>query len=194
ILGTYVARMERAEEAVRPIRQAAPPALDLAGPAPFPALQRAFDDLLTPGLQHYWKAHFITEVPDEAIAVHMRYGAQIPNFFSGMHMYPVSGAAQRPANDETAWGYRHARFVANIVGIGPDPEGNAARTAWVREYWEALRPYAEAGSYVNFLGDDEGEDRIKAAYGANYGRLAEVKAKYDPTNLFRVNQNIRPTA
>ncbi len=191
IFVTYTGPEEKAEDAVRPLREFGPPVLDLTGRMPLPAINAMFDDLLPPGLQHYWKAHFVKELTDEAIEVHALHGARVPNFQSAMHLYPSQGAGPQPANDETAWSYRDARFVANIAGMGPDPEGNEDRMQWVREYWEALRPYSEAGTYVNFLGD-EGEDRIRATYRENYDRLVALKTKYDPTNLFHMNQNIPP--
>jgi UDP-N-acetylenolpyruvoylglucosamine reductase len=188
----YIGPMERAEEVMRPIRQFGPPALDLCGPVPFPAIQIMFDALLPPGLQHYWKAHFVKQLSDEAIEAHVTYAATIPNFLSGMHLYPSTGPGQHLANDESAWSYRDAQFIANIIGVGDDPAGNAERIRWVREYWEALQPYSEAGTYVNFLGD-EGEERIRDTYRGNYDRLVALKTKYDPTNLFHMNQNIKPS-
>lgn len=187
-----VAPMERAEEIVKPIRQFGPPLLDLLSPMPLPALNSMFDPLLPAGLHHYWKTHFIADLPDEAIEVHVEHGAKVPNFQSAMHMYPISGAAHRLGNDATAFAYRHANWAFNAAGMGP-AEGYEERRRWVRDYWEALRPYAEAGTYINFLGD-EGEDRIRASYGASYDRLAQVKQAYDPTNLFHMNQNIKPKA
>ncbi|HEX6122572.1 MAG TPA: BBE domain-containing protein, partial [Ktedonobacterales bacterium] len=142
-------------------------------------------------LQNYWKAHFVKELPDAAIEAHVKYGALVPSIQSGMHLYPITGAVHRVGQDETAFPYRDAGWVANIVAIYPDATDTPQNVRWVREYWEALRPYSLPGTYINFLGD-EGKDRIKDSYGRSYARLVAVKEKYDPTNLFHMNQNIVP--
>ena len=110
-----------------------------------------------------------------------------------MHLYPINGAAHRVGNSDTPWAYRDATWAQVIVGVDPDPANNDRITAWAKEFWEALHPYSAGGAYVNFM-MDEGEDRVKATYRHNYARLVEIKSKYDPTNLFRVNQNIKPHA
>jgi FAD/FMN-containing dehydrogenase len=111
-----------------------------------------------------------------------------------MHLYPIDGVAGRVPADATAWNYRDAKWGQVMVGVSPDPADNPSMIAWTRAYWSALHPYSAGGAYVNMMMDasDEGQDRVRAAYGANYDRLAAVKAKYDPTNLFHVNQNIAP--
>lgn len=187
----YTGPVEKGEEAMRAVRAAGPVALDLCGPIPFPALNSMFDALLPFGLQHYWKADFDREISDAAIAIHNEYGPQVPNFLSLMHIYPVNGAVQEKGNGDTAYGYRDAKFVHIIVGIDTDPTNMPAHTSWVRNYWDALHPYSAGGNYVNFL-MDEGQDRIKASYRDNYPRLAEIKRTWDPNNLFRQNQNIKP--
>jgi FAD/FMN-containing dehydrogenase len=191
ILSCYVGSLEKGEELVKPLRAFGPPQLDLLGPMPFPALNSLFDALLPAGLHHYWKAHFVKELSDEAIDVHAIYGAKVPTYQSGMHMYPIDGAAHQVGQSDTAFSYRDARWTINIVGISPNAVDMPDHIRWVREYWDALRPHSEAGTYVNFLGD-EGEERIKAAYRENYGRLVALKNTYDPTNLFHINQNIVP--
>jgi hypothetical protein len=108
-----------------------------------------------------------------------------------MHLYPVSGAAGRVANDETAWAYRDAKYAGVIVGVDPDPANAEKITKWCKDYWEELHPYSCGGAYLNFI-MNEGQDRIKASYKGNYDRLTKIKKKYDPHNLFRVNQNILP--
>ena len=108
-----------------------------------------------------------------------------------MHLYPIDGAASRVPKDATAWSYRDAKWAEVIVGVDPDPADKEKITAWARDYWEALHPYSAGGAYVNFM-MDEGEERVQATYRDNYDRLAAVKTTYDPTNLFRVNQNIVP--
>ena len=108
-----------------------------------------------------------------------------------MHMYPIDGAASRVGNSDTPWDYRKSKWAQVIVGVDPDPANKERITNWTKSYWDALHPYSAGGAYVNFM-MEEGEDRIKATYGKNYKRLAKIKAKYDPKNLFRVNQNIKP--
>jgi hypothetical protein len=163
----------------------------LFGPMPFPMLQGMFDALYPPGLQWYWKADFFKELSDEAIAAHLEHGARMPTMQSSMHLYPVNGAAHRVGSHDTAWSYRDAVWSEVIVGVDPDPANRQRITDWARGYFDAVHPFGAGGAYVNFM-MDEGEDRVRATYRGNYERLAAVKAKYDPENFFRVNQNIRP--
>ena len=132
------------------------------------------------------------ELSDEAIALHVEHGSKIPTMLSTMHLYPVDGAASRPSNSDTPWAYRDATWASVIVGVDPDPANKEKITTWAKDYWTAIHPHSAGGAYVNFM-MEEGEDRIRATYGSNYDRLVQVKNKYDPTNLFRVNQNIKPT-
>lgn len=192
IVFCYSGPLEQGEEMVRPMREVVEPAVDLAGPIPYPALNSMFDDLYTPGLHHYWKADYVPELTDEAIAIHAKYGPQVPSVHSTMHLYPQSGAIQRVGMDETAYSYRDVEFVHNIVAIAMDPANMPRNMEWMREYWDALHPHSASGAYINFMMEDEGQERVRATYRENYDRLAEIKAKYDPENLFRFNQNIQP--
>ena len=160
---------------------------------PYPAMQSMFDVLYPPGLQWYWKADFMNELSDEAIAEHVKYGSETPTMHSTVHIYPINGAAHSVGKNDTPWNYRDAIWAQNIVGVDPDPNNNERIISWAKDYWDALHPYSAGGAYVNFM-MEEGEDRIKATYGDNYERLVKIKNKYDPTNFFRVNQNIKPTA
>jgi UDP-N-acetylenolpyruvoylglucosamine reductase len=178
--------------ALEPVRKFRAPAIDFAGPIPFPALQSMFDALYPPGLQWYWRADFFNHYDDKAIDLHAKYAAQLPTMFSTMHIYPINGAVHQISGEETAWGYRDANFAQVIVGVDPDPKNNARLEEWSKDYWLALHPFSAGGAYVNMI-MDEGDDRVKAAYRDNYTRLAEIKTKYDPHNFFHVNQNIRPT-
>jgi FAD/FMN-containing dehydrogenase len=187
----YTGDLDGAAKVFEPIRAIAPPAIDFLGPIPMPALQSLFDGLYPAGLQWYWNADFVTDLSEEAIALHLEYAAQLPSVHSTMHLYPINGAAHRVGKNETAWNYREANFAQVIVGVDPDPANNARTIAWSKEYWRRLHPYSAGGAYVNMM-MDEGQERVMAAYRDNYPRLAQVKAKYDPHNLFRVNQNIRP--
>jgi hypothetical protein len=184
--------MESAEELFKPIRDFKKPALDMAGPLPFPVLQSLFDALLVPGLHWYWKADFVNELSDELIEQHLRFAEAMPTMLSTMHLYPVNGAAAQVDSKDTAWAYRDATWAMVIAGIDPDVDNNDKIIAWAKQYWEAVHPYSAGGAYVNFM-MDEGEERVKATYGQNYERLAAIKNKYDPQNLFRVNQNIKPS-
>jgi FAD/FMN-containing dehydrogenase len=192
IVWCYTGPMERAEEELKEIRDFRTPALDFVGSIPYPALQSMFDALYPPGHQWYWKADFIKELTDKAIDLHIEHGAQLPTMQSTVHLYPINGAAAKVANNATAWNYRDANWASVIVGVDPDPKNRDLITNWARTYWDALHPYSAGGAYINFM-MDEGEDRIKATYGENYDRLVAIKNKYDPDNLFRVNQNIRPS-
>jgi hypothetical protein len=191
IVWCYTGDPQKAEQVFKPIREVAPAAIDFAGPIPFPTLQSMFDALYPPGLQWYWNADFVTDLSDKAIDHHIQYAKQLPTAHSTMHLYPINGAAQKVGKSETAWGYRDANFVQVIVGVDPDPANNDRMIAWSKEYWRALHPFSAGGGYVNMM-MDEGQERVRAAYRDNYSRLAKVKAKVDPQNLFRLNQNIRP--
>jgi hypothetical protein len=135
----------------------------------------------------------VRSLPDEAIDTHLAQAAQAPSELSLMHLYPIDGAVHRVAGGATAWNTRDARWSMVIAGISADPSQADALKRWGRAYWEAVHPYNLAGAYVNFMYDDEAQGRVQATYGENYQRLAAVKARYDPDNFFRVNQNIRPS-
>jgi FAD/FMN-containing dehydrogenase len=167
------------------------PLLSGVGPVPFPVLQSLFDGLYAPGMQWYWKADFVDTLTDEAIAQHCRFGAELPTMHSTMHLYPINGAVHRKKSSDTAFSQRTAKWAEVIVGVDPDPANKTKITTWAKEYWAAVHPYAAEGAYINFM-MEEGTGRIQATYGPNYDRLRQVKAKYDPQNLFRVNQNIPP--
>jgi FAD/FMN-containing dehydrogenase len=191
VVWCYTGPLEQAEAAFKPIREKFPPALDFVGPIPHPALQSMFDALYPRGMQWYWKADFVNELSDEAIDIHIKHGSQVPTMQSTMHLYPVNGAAHRVGRNDTAWSYRDAIWAEVIVGVDPDPANKDLITNWARNYWDELHPYSMGGAYVNFM-MEEGQDRVKASYRDNYERLAIIKGKYDPTNFFRVNQNIKP--
>ncbi|HZW90461.1 MAG TPA: FAD-binding oxidoreductase [Myxococcaceae bacterium] len=191
VVWCYTGPLDKAEERFKPIRAFGPPAIDFVGPVPWPALQSMFDALYPSGLQWYWKADFFKDLSDKAIDLHVKYGAQLPTFHSTMHIYPINGAAHRAAPGDTAFSFRDANFAQVIVGVDPDPANNPKMIEWAKNYWLALHPHSAGGAYVNMI-MDEGEDMVKASYRDNYPRLAEIKAKYDPGNLFRNNQNIKP--
>lgn len=185
--------VEETEKATRPMRSVGTPLLDAIHTAPFPMAQSAFDALFVSGMQWYWRADNFTELTDAAIAKHVEHGSKLPSMFSTMHLYPVNGAAQRVGKNETAYSFREALFAEVIVGVDPDPANAGKITNWCKNYHEALHPYSAGGAYVNFM-MDEGQERVQASFRDNYARLAAIKMRYDPTNFFSVNQNIKPAA
>ncbi|HYB30351.1 MAG TPA: FAD-binding oxidoreductase [Solirubrobacteraceae bacterium] len=192
VVWCYVGTEEGAAKAMAPLLDnVSEPLMHGVAPMPHAMLQGAFDGLYPAGDQWYWRADFVNEIPDEAVAIHARYGTALPTMKSTMHMYPIDGAAHDVASGDTAWSYRDATWGAVFAGVDPDPANAAAIRNWSIDYHEALHPYSAGGAYVNMM-MDEGEERVRASYRDNYDRLARVKQAYDPHNLFRVNQNIRP--
>jgi Berberine and berberine like len=177
--------------ALREARSFGKPIVDGIAPVPLPAWNSAFDGVYPPGDQWYWRGEFFAEISDAAIEEHVRYGNSLPSWKSTMHLYPTDGAAGRVPNDATAWAYRDAVWTGIVGGVDPDPANAGAITDWTRSYSDALRPHSLGTGYVNFQMHETG-DRVRAMYGSNYDRLARTKAKYDPQNVFRVNQNIEP--
>ena len=193
IVWCYQGSMEEANHILGPIRSYRPPAFEFFVPMPFPMLQGMFDPILPTGLQWYWKADFFKELSDAAIEKHLEHASLLPTWQSTMHLYPVNGKANRVRETDTAYSHRDAVWSEVIVGVDPDPANRERIVNWARNYYEALHPFGAGGAYLNFM-MEEGEERIRATYRANYDRLATVKAKYDPDNFFRINQNIRPAA
>jgi hypothetical protein len=195
IIGAYSGPASDGEKAMAAILDQVPaPIFNWMSEIPFPVLQSLFDPFFPKGLQWYWKGDFVASLPDEAIDTHIAQAAKAPSDLSLMHLYPIDGAVHRVPKDSTAWSARDARWSMVIAGIDPDPGKAEALKNWGRAYWQAVHPFNLAGAYVNFLMDDEVDGRVPATYGDNYQRLAQVKATYDPQNVFRVNQNIPPAA
>jgi FAD/FMN-containing dehydrogenase len=182
-----------AERLMAPLLAVGKPLMHGASRVPLPALNSAFDPVYSTGDQWYWRADFVDSIPDQAIAANAQWATEMPSWKSGSHIYPIDGAAADVGADETAWAYRGTRWAQVIVGVDPDPAKAPALKDWTTGYWQALHPYSAGGAYVNFL-MDEGRDRVRATYGANYDRLARTKATHDPHNVFQVNQNITPAA
>jgi FAD/FMN-containing dehydrogenase len=191
IVWCIVGSDEEAERLMAPMLEVAEPLMHGVQRMPLPALNSMFDALYGPGDQWYWRADFVDEIPDEAIALNRDWNGQMPTWKSGSHIYPIDGAPHDVGSDDTAWAYRDTQWAQVIIGVDPDPAGAAALRDWTVGYWEALHPYSAGGAYVNFM-MEEGASRVQATYRENYGRLAEAKATYDPENVFRVNQNIPP--
>ncbi|WP_030714421.1 FAD-binding oxidoreductase [Streptomyces sp. NRRL S-237] len=191
IVACWSGPLDEGERALQAFHDFAPVVAEHVGPMPYPALNSAFDALVPPGLQHYWKANFVTELTDDVIDAHLRHAPGLPAVNSTVHIYPINGACHRVAPDATAFAYRNASFATVIAGMWPDPADNETATAWVRDYYDATAAHSEEGGYINFMADDD-QDRIRTNYKGNYDRLVAVKRAYDPENLFHLNQNIRP--
>ena len=194
VVWAYLGDEDSARTAMAPLLDAVPePLLHGVAAMPHAALQSAFDALFPKGQQWYWRADFVDTIPDAAVDVHQQFGSSLPTWQSTMHLYPINGAVHDVGPGDTAWAYRDATWGSVIAGIDPDPANAAKIRRWTIDYFEALHPYSAGGAYVNMM-MDEGEERIRASYRDNYPRLAQVKAHYDPDNLFRVNQNIKPAS
>ncbi len=191
LVSCWTGSVPEGERLIQGFREVAAPVAEHVGVMPYAALNSAFDPLVPPGLQHYWKAAFVTELTDDAIRAHVEHGARVPTVNSTVHLYPINGACHDVAADATAFGHRDATFAPVIAGMWPDPADNEANTAWVKDYYAAVAPHSQAGGYVNFASPDD-QGRVAENYGAGYMRLREVKRRYDPDNLFRLNQNIAP--
>jgi hypothetical protein len=191
IVWSHTGSSDQAEKVLARAREAVPPAFELVGPMPHPILQGLFDGISGPGNQNYWRGDFFREVSDGAIDALVEHGAKVPTIFSGVHLYPVDGAAGRVPADATAWNRRDARWALVIFAADPSPDEFDGLKRWVVETSEAVRPFAEGAGYINFIAD-EGEEPVRSSYRDSYARLAEIKKRYDPENLFRANQNIAP--
>jgi FAD/FMN-containing dehydrogenase len=188
----YAGPLETGEKVLEPLRRFGPPLLDHIRAMPYVELQSMLDPGAPPYQLNYWKSSHLKDLSDEAIEVLAGYSAAITSPLSQVHLQHLGGAVQRVGEDEMAFSHRDALCVLNIVTKWEDPRESEKHIAWTRDFEAAMRPFSTGGVYVNFLGE-EGEDRVRAAYGpAKYARLAALKKKYDPTNFFRMNQNIKP--
>ena len=195
IISSYNGSEADGRSALAPLLEELPePILNWMGEMPFPAIQSLFDPLMPKGMQWYWKGDFVQELSEEAIETHIARISEAPSELSLMHLYPIDGAVHRVASGDTAWSTRNARWSMVIAAIDAAPEKAEELKRWGRSYWKAIHSFNLEGAYVNFMMDDEDDNRVMASYDSNYQRLAEVKKKYDPENLFRVNQNIAPAA
>lgn len=186
--------LNEGERLLRPLRCLGEPLADLIAPIPYTALQSMTDESYPAGLQNYWKSNYLTELTDDGIDTFLEHGARITSPASSAYFEHLGGAISRVGEDETAFGHRDVAFDFVILSLWTDPRESDEHIGWAREFWGAMQPFASEGVYVNNLGA-EGEDRVRAAYSpAKYQRLVALKDKYDPDNLFRLNQNIKPTA
>jgi FAD/FMN-containing dehydrogenase len=189
----YPGDLAEGERLVAPLKQFGPPVLDVIGPMPYVAQQALIEAAMPPNVLNYWKAEFLRDVTDDVIETAVDAYSRVPSPMSSILFFPIRGAASRVAPDATAFPHRHG-FHLGIYSLWRDPTQNDANIAWVRQTWTAVQPFIAGGVYVNELGEDEGEDRVQMAYGLNYARLRQIKAKYDPQNLFSLNANIAPVA
>ncbi len=188
----YAGDMEAGEAALAPLRAVGTPIADVIGPHPFVGWQQAFDPLLTPGARNYWKTHDFAELSDTLLDTALDFVGRIPDPQCEVFFAQVGGAQSRIVDDATAYQGRSAAFVMNAHGRWADPGQDDTCIAWCRELFDSTAPFATGEAYVNFMTDDEGE-RVEAAYGSSYERLVQLKNRYDPANLFRMNQNIKPS-
>jgi FAD/FMN-containing dehydrogenase len=187
----YSGDIKEGEEAVKPLRALGRPIADVISPHPFTGWEAAFDPLLTPGARNYWKSHDFTDLSDAAIKVILEAVRSLPSPECEVFIAHVGGAMARVPANATAWPNRDAHFIMNAHTRWREQAQDSTCIAWARQLFEATAPYASGSVYINFMPDDE-NDRIEKAYGPNYQRLTEIKRRYDPNNLFRINQNIRP--
>ena len=188
----YHGPIAEGEKLLQPLRTFGPPVADLVQPMPYTAFQQILDPLNPPGNRVYWKSAMLQPLHDDAIETILEHAEGSPSPLSAAIIEFYGGAANRVGVQDTAYPHRDATYALNAVAAWTDSAQDEPNIRWSRRLWEAMRPFSPGSVYVNFLGLDEGEDRVKAAYGPNYDRLAEIKTRYDPSNLFRFNQNIEP--
>lgn len=193
ISACYAGPMEQSERVLKPLREYGAPLEDRIGPIAYVQLQSAGDSLFPRGRRYYWKAQFMRELTDGAIDTLLAAYARAPSTTSRLILQHVGGAISRVEKSATPYVNRDALYDCFPVAIWDDPADDEAQIAWARDLWNEMRPFSTGGVYANNLGE-EGSDRVQAAYGENYERLVALKNKYDPTNLFHLNQNVRPTA
>ena len=186
----YSGPLHAGEKALASLRELGQPIADGFGPYPLAEFQQAFDPLLTPGARNYWKSHNFTELSDGLIDILVDYGSRLPSPQSEIFVAQMGGATNRVASGATAYPHRDVEFIMNVHTRWNTSDQDNVCVAWSREFYKATEAFATGGVYVNFISEDE--NRIQGAYGANYERLSEVKAKYDPDNFFSVNQNVSP--
>ena len=191
VMWCVVGSESEATKLLAPVHEVGSPLLHGVAPTPHPQLQSLFDGLYSKGQQCYWRADFFDELSDDVAERHLEWAQRLPSMPSTMHLYPIDGAVHDVGGADTAFSYRDARWSEVIFGVDPDPANAEAMREWCVGYWDATHPHSAGGAYVNFM-MDEGQDRVRATYRGNYDRLAQVKARYDPDNVFNVNQNIQP--
>jgi FAD/FMN-containing dehydrogenase len=187
----YAGDIAKGEKLIEPLRGFGHPHGEHIGAQPYRQWQQAFDPLLTPGARNYWKSHNFKELSDGALDSMIEFAGKLPSPQCEIFIGLIAGAPNRVPSDAMAYGHRDAKFVMNVHGRWDEAARDEACVAWARDFFKASAPYASAGAYVNFMTEEEG-DRVAAAYGSNYERLKQIKRKYDPANVFHLNQNIKP--
>ena len=188
----YCGAITDGESILRPLRSCGSPMVDTIAPVPYATVQNLLTEIFQPGRLHYWKSGFIQSFSDDAIeAIVDFFAAAVPGFFAAIAIEHLGGAVSRVGPQDTAFSHRGAQHSLLVLRMWQDPAESEKNIDWGRKCYLAVEPFLESGAYVNYLGE-EGEARVRAAYGSNYERLAAIKNKYDPTNFFRLNQNIRP--
>jgi FAD/FMN-containing dehydrogenase len=187
----YAGDIAEGEKSIAALRRFGDAHGEHIGAMPYVQWQKAFDPLLTPGARNYWKSHNFTELPNEALDTMVEFAKKLPSPQCEIIIALIAGAVNRVPADAMAYGHRDAKFVMNVHGRWDEAAHDGTCISWARAFFEATAPYASGGAYVNFMTEDE-TDRVAAAYGANYTRLRQIKKRYDPENIFHMNQNIKP--
>jgi len=191
IAACHCGSIDEAQEAMRPLKEFGPPVLDEIGTVPYAAFQSALDATFPRGRRNYWKSTMMRELSDDAIGQMIELFDSVPSPMSAILLQQLGNAANRVPSDATAFVNRDARWDGLVLGTWEDPAEDSAQIGWARQAWRSLRPFSTGGVYVNGVADGDAEE-IGGAFGSNYQRLADLKATYDPTNLFRMNANITP--
>jgi hypothetical protein len=190
IVGCYCGSLSEGEKVLRPLRAFGSPLVDQFGSMSYVALQSMFDPFFPPGRHAYTKANFLTELTDEAIRTFAEY-ATPPSPYTGGFVEQFEGAVARVGTADTAFAHRQYPYNFSIWANWIEPAESPRNIAWTREFWDAMRPFMASGAYVNYL-EEEGDPQTREAFGPNYDRLVALKTKYDPTNFFRMNHNVKP--
>ncbi len=188
----YVGPLDQGERVLQPLRRFGRPLADEIRPMPYTEVQAAGDALFPIGLRYYWKSHFLTEISGAAVEATVNHFAKVPSPRSLVVFQQFGGAVSRVGRSETAFWHRDVQYDNICASVWTGPADSETQVPWVREWWDLMKPFSIGGEYVNNLGE-EGEDRVRSAYGANYERLVVLKNTYDPDNFFRLNANIKPT-
>ncbi len=192
IVGCYAGSIEEGKRVIAPLRESVLPVVDVFDEMPYVGLQSMLDGIAPAGVRNYWKSDYMGSVSDDSIKVFIEHFNKVPSPMTHFDIHHLEGAYGRVGSEDTAFSHRDARYILNIISTWTDPADDRKNIVWTKELWESIRPYSLGASYVNFM-TDEGEDRVKASYGEpKYRKLAQLKRKYDPTNFFRLNQNIKP--
>jgi FAD/FMN-containing dehydrogenase len=192
ILVCHCGSLEEGEAAVEPIRAFGDPAMVQLGPMPYSAINTMLDGAFPKGALNYWKSSFLSELSDDAIDSMIEQFSNCPSGMTGMILEHFHGAAVQPQADDTAFAHRDTGYNLLMASVWQEPAENDKNIAWARETFTVLEQFMRDATYVNYLGDDEAAGRIQEAYGGNYSRLQKLKTRYDPDNVFHLNQNILP--